>query len=74
MKSALTYLLNAARVAAWILLTGAFWFIVQKLPTHPVITDLAAVALFFVCYAIAPRISSIDRAIKRLSYRIASNS
>jgi len=58
---ALKLLLVAVRVTAWILVTGAFWAIVLKLPTHPVIADTTAVALFFLCYALTPRIGFMEK-------------
>jgi hypothetical protein len=57
--------LVAVRIALWVGVTGLFWTFVHLSPTHPVITDLAAFALFFVCYALTPRLAFMDRLLKR---------
>jgi hypothetical protein len=58
--------LIAFRIAVWILVTGAFWAIVLRLPTHPLVADLTAILVFFICYAVTPRIQFMERLLRRV--------
>jgi hypothetical protein len=49
------------RIIAWTLVTAAFWFVVNARPAHPLLADLTAASLFFVCYALTPRMPLAER-------------
>lgn len=57
----LKLLLIPVRILAWIALTGLFWFVVKDATTHPVVTDIAAVVLFFAAYLVMPRINFMEK-------------
>lgn len=57
----LKVLVTPLRVAAWIALTGLFWFVVKDGTFPPLVTDLASVVLFFACYLVMPRIAVMEK-------------
>jgi hypothetical protein len=49
-----------ARIVAWVLVTGAAWAIIFKLPLSPWFNWFLGFALFAVCYKIQPRIDYLE--------------